>query len=96
MRPILAVIFCEDFHQLSWQFFRFDRGLCIVVTGPVVADPESRAAHRAQFKRVERESCDAQQFLVKYGHWILLVIRDATLLRHAMPLLARESREISS
>ena len=90
------MIFCEDCHQLSWQFFHFVRGLCIVVTCPVIADPESRAAHRAQFKRVERESCDAQQFLVKYGHWILLVIRDATFLRHAMPLLAREPRVISS
>ena len=96
MRPILAVIFCEDFHQLSWQFFRFDRGLCIVVTGPVIADPESRAAHRAQFKRVERESCGAQQFLVKDGHRIVLVIRDVSFLRHGIPPLPRESREISS
>ena len=90
------MIFSEDFHQLSWQFFRIVRGLWIVVARPVIADPESRTAHRAQFKRAERESCGAQQFLVKDGHRIVLVIRDVTFLRHGIPPLPRESREISS
>jgi hypothetical protein len=51
----------------------------------VIAYPESRATHRAQFERLERERCNAQQFFVKYGHRIVYFIRDVTFLYHGIP-----------
>ena len=96
VRPILSMIFCEDFRQPLRQFISFDCGPFVVVAGPMITDTKSRTTYRAYFECLDCEGRGARQFLIRDGDGIKNFSCDEILFASMASPYFRYSWEISS